>query len=459
LSEDSPDIAQLKKYARDLSEVYKSGKEKRKECEAARQQLMKYADALNKTISELKDSNNRLNKINISLKTLIGCNQVLVRSREESDLLHEICRVVVETGKYASAWVVYVDEVERKKARLMAQMGSAGVIPKSFNISFKESAQANSPVITSIRSGRQGYESAISLPLIIEDHIIGALNICSIGPDAFDEEEVKLFTELTADLSYGISALRTRAARKMLEGQLIQAQKMEAVGRLAGGVAHDFNNYLMAILSFGTIIRMNAEDGSKLKGYAEQIISASRKAGDIAQDLLTFSRKQDITLKPMGLNEAIERTKKLIQRVVGEGVKLEIKLSENELTVVADSGKLDQVLLNLATNAKDAMPEGGFFNIKTEPVELDSEFIKTYGYGKPGRFALLTVSDSGHGMNEETRKRIFEPFYTTKEIGKGTGLGLSVSYGIVKHHNGYIDVLSESGRGTSFNIYLPMVVS
>ncbi len=374
-------------------------------------------------------------------------------------MLQDICRVVVETGEYVSAWVVYVDEGEMKKVRLMAQRGSEGVDPESFNISLKDSAHhANDPVTTAIRSGKQGYESAISLPLMIEDHIFGALNICSIGPDAFDEEEVKLLTELAADLSYGISALRTRADRKRLEDQLIQAQKMEAVGQLAGGVAHDFNNYLMVILSFGTIIRMYAEDGTKLKDYAEQIISASKKAGDVAQSLLAFSREQTITPKPMRLNEAVEKTKKLIQRVVGESVELETMLSDNELTVVADSGKLDQVLLNLATNARAAMPDGGCFTIKTEPVELDSEFIKTYGYGKPGWFALLTVSDSGLGMNEETRKRIFEPFFTTKEIGKGTGLGLSVSYGIVKQHDGYIDVFSEPGRGTTFKIYLPLVV-
>ncbi|MBI5075759.1 MAG: PAS domain S-box protein [Nitrospirae bacterium] len=245
--------------------------------------------------------------------------------------------------------------------------------------------------------------------------------------------------------------------RMKLEEQLRHAQKMEAVGQLAGGIAHDFNNILTAIIGYGNLLRMKMREDDPLRIDADEILKAAEKAATLTQSLLAFSRKQIISLKAVDLNEIVRRVEKLLLRVMGEDIELKSDLAKENLTVLADSSQIEQVLINLATNARDAMPGAGMFIIETELVMLDREFLHAHGYGKPGLYALLSVDDTGEGMDESTRQKIFEPFFTTKEVGKGTGLGLSIVYGIVKQHNGYINVYSEIGKGTTFRIYLPIV--
>ncbi|MGQ9499604.1 MAG: ATP-binding protein [Dissulfurimicrobium sp.] len=244
-----------------------------------------------------------------------------------------------------------------------------------------------------------------------------------------------------------------------LEKQLIHAQKMETVGTLAGGVAHDFNNILTAIIGYGQVALMKMSKDDPNRKYIENILEASDRAADLTQKLLTFSRKSISDKKPIELNVAIRDMQKLLKRVISEDIELNIVCSDEELTVLADRNQIDQVLMNLAVNAKDAMPNGGTFTIRTEKTTIEDGFVKTYGYGRPGQYALITVSDTGIGMDKKTIEHIFEPFFTTKEVGKGTGLGLSVVYGIIKQHNGYINVYSEPGLGTTFKIYLPIVQS
>ncbi len=243
--------------------------------------------------------------------------------------------------------------------------------------------------------------------------------------------------------------------RKHLESQLQQAQKMEAIGHLAGGVAHDFNNILTAIIGFGTIIQMGLEADSQNKVYIEEILRAAERAARLTQSLLTFSRKQTIQPVLLNLNESIENQKNLLERLIGEDVNLITNLSEKPLIVKVDPGQLDQVVMNIVTNARDAMPNGGEIAIGTRLTKIDDGFIASHGYGAPGAYALLTVSDTGTGMDQQVLENIFNPFFTTKEVGKGTGLGLSVVYGIVKQHNGYIEVKSKVGIGTTFLIYFP----
>lgn len=243
---------------------------------------------------------------------------------------------------------------------------------------------------------------------------------------------------------------------KLTHMQLLQAQKMEAVGQLAGGIAHDFNNILTAIIGFGTILKKETEDDI-LKYYANQILTAAERAAHLTQALLAFSRKQIINPKPAALNAILKKTENILSRIIGEDIELSTALADEDLIIMADSSQMDQLLINLATNARDAMPDGGSFIIKTEQVQLDQEFIKRHGFGKPGSYALISTEDTGTGMDEKTREKIFEPFFTTKEIGKGTGLGLSIVYGIVKQHNGYLNVYSEPGQGTIFKIYLPLI--
>jgi PAS domain S-box-containing protein len=244
--------------------------------------------------------------------------------------------------------------------------------------------------------------------------------------------------------------------QKTLEEQLRQAQKMEAIGQFAGGIAHDFNNILTAIVGFASMVQMKIPEGDPLRQNIDQVLSAADRAAGLTQSLLTFSRKQVLNLKPVSLNDIIKKVDKFLGRIIGEDIKLQIVFKSPELVIYADSGQIEQILLNLATNVRDAMPQGGIFSIVTEKVEIDQEYIDFYGNGNPGSYARMSVSDSGIGMDAETRKRIFEPFFTTKEVGKGTGLGLSIVYGIVQQHNGFINVYSEPGRGTTFSIYLPL---
>ncbi|MDD2308812.1 MAG: PAS domain S-box protein [Desulfuromonadaceae bacterium] len=247
--------------------------------------------------------------------------------------------------------------------------------------------------------------------------------------------------------------------RKQLEGQLRQAQKMDAIGQLAGGIAHDFNNILAAIVGYASIMQLKLPIDSPLKRHAEQIAAAAERGSSLTKGLLAFSRKQASNPGVVDLNEIINRIHQLLFRLISEEIHLEINLEHEGLPVLADSGQIEQVLMNLATNARDAMPHGGSIVITTEAVTLDSDFILARGFGQPGRYALLNFTDSGDGMDADIVKHVFEPFYTTKEQGKGTGLGLSIIYGIIKEHKGYIVCHSTVGLGTIFQIYLPLLGS
>jgi PAS domain S-box-containing protein len=242
-----------------------------------------------------------------------------------------------------------------------------------------------------------------------------------------------------------------------LEIQFHQASKMEAIGQLASGIAHDFNNILNAIIGFGSLLKMDMDKDSPLMSHVGQILDAAERAAMITHQLLAFSRKQVLDIKPVNINDSIRNIEKLLLRLIREDIKLKFMLHEKDMTIMADNSQIDQILINIATNARDAMPKGGMLTIATEPVEIDSEFVKKHGYGEHGMYVRISAMDTGIGMDEKTRERIFEPFFTTKELGKGTGLGLSVVYGIVKQHNGYINVYSELGMGTTFKIYLPLI--
>jgi signal transduction histidine kinase/DNA-binding response OmpR family regulator len=256
-----------------------------------------------------------------------------------------------------------------------------------------------------------------------------------------------------------IEIMRDITEHRKLEEQLRQAQKMESIGTLAGGIAHDFNNMLTAIIGYGNLALSELARDNPLRHDIDGIIEAADRAAHLTKGLLLFSRKQVSDRKAADVNEIIRMVEKFLQRVIGEDIECTTMLEARPLPVLADAHQLEQVLMNLATNAKDAMPGGGAFSITSELTELDADFVAIHSYGQPGPHALLTVSDSGHGMDEQTRHRIFEPFFTTKEVGKGTGLGLAVVYGIIRQHDGFINVYSEPGRGTTFRIYLPLMAA
>ena len=259
--------------------------------------------------------------------------------------------------------------------------------------------------------------------------------------------------------------------RKMEEG-FLRASKLESIGILAGGIAHEFNNLLTAIIGYGKLLDEEMKKDDPLRHNVDMILASSERAVNLIKGLLAFSREQIIIKRPVRLNGIIKDVEKLLLMVIGEDIELKVILNPplppfdkggqggiEDLTVMADSGQLEQVLINLITNSRDAMPDGGRLTISTELVELDEEFLKAIKYKKPGRYALISVADTGAGMDEKTVGRIFEPFFTTKEVGRGTGLGLSIVYGIIEQHNGYIDVRSDLGKGTTFKIYLPVIKS
>ncbi len=246
--------------------------------------------------------------------------------------------------------------------------------------------------------------------------------------------------------------------RCKLEEQLRQSQKMEAIGQLAGGVAHDFNNILTAIMGYGSFALMKMAKDDPQRINIEHMLEGAERAAHLTNDLLLFSRKQISERTYVDLNGIIIKMEKFLTRIIGEDISCKTILHPGVLPVLADAHQLEQVMMNLATNARDAMPKGGVFSVTTGQISVDKEFTAAYGYGQPGMFALIAVSDTGKGMDAATRQRIFEPFFTTKLMGKGTGLGMAVVYGIVKGHDGYINVSSEPGAGTTFTIYLPLTI-
>ena len=243
---------------------------------------------------------------------------------------------------------------------------------------------------------------------------------------------------------------------KHLEDQLRQAQKMEAIGQLAGGVAHDFNNLLQVISGYG---QMALEESEGKKGHQEleEVMKAADRAATLVRQLLAFSRRQVLELEVLNLGDVVGDLSKMIRRVIGEHIAFTVHSDPGLKMIRADKGQLEQILMNLCVNARDAMPEGGALTIDAANTEMDEEFCKENTWAKPGKYVVLAVTDTGDGMDEQTKNRIFEPFFTTKEMGKGTGLGLSTVFGIVRQHDGMIHVYSEVGVGTTFRIYLPMI--
>jgi PAS domain S-box-containing protein len=268
---------------------------------------------------------------------------------------------------------------------------------------------------------------------------------------------VSLVRISSGEPAYFIAVIEDISEHKKLEEQLSQAQKMEAIGRLAGGIAHDFNNLLTAVIGYGNLLKAEVSKGSHLDGYVTQILNAAEKAALLTRDLLTFGRKHITNPQSINLNNILRNMKNLLDGILGGDMEFSMELTDKSVKVFADPAHLEQAVMNLAINARDAMSGGGKLLIKTDIVDLGAHFIKAHGFGRKGSYALLLFEDTGTGMDAATQGRIFEPFFTTKELGKGTGLGLAIVYGIVKQHDGFITVYSEPGIGSSFKIYFPLI--
>ena len=434
-------------------------------------------------ITDRKRVEIELVRANRALKTLSAGNIALVRAAGEKELLDEVCGILVEVGGYEMAWTGFLNEEKEEKylSEFMIAGNNSQIITDrqiQINTSFGSDDPIAKVVITqkpviikyekeevrdkwwSEKAINSGFKSAIFLPLINNDQLIGVLGIYSDDRNAFDDEEVALLEELSNDLAFGIIVQRNKVKHEIvakekekIHEQLVQAQKMEAIGILAGGIAHDFNNILTAIQVSAEIALMETEEESTLYEDINEIQKLTNKASDFIRQLLLFSRKHPMEMKVINLNDSISSLNKMLHRIIGEDISIKTTFEQNLKPIKADVGTMEQVIMNLAVNARDAMPDGGVIEIKTENAILDSgnEDV-TDG---PVECVCLTVSDTGIGMDQQTIEHIFEPFFSTKGVGKGTGLGLSVVYGIIQQHNGWIDVDSEPGNGTSFKIYIP----
>jgi two-component system cell cycle sensor histidine kinase/response regulator CckA len=276
---------------------------------------------------------------------------------------------------------------------------------------------------------------------------------------SFYEEDASIspIRKDSSELCGFIAVKRDVTERLQLERQFFEAQKLESIGRLAAGIAHDFNNLLTAINGYSDLLLGQLKVGDRLRSYAGEIRKAGEKSASLTKQLLIFSRKQVIEARILNLNTAISDSATMLQRLIGEEITVEKHLDVSLGQVMADPTQIDQVILNLAVNARDAMPDGGKLSLETMNVDVCEVTAAAYPDAMPGPYVLMTVTDNGQGMDDTIRRQIFEPFFTTKEVGKGTGLGLSTVYGIVRRSGGWIDVWSEMGVGTSFKVYLPRV--
>lgn len=270
-----------------------------------------------------------------------------------------------------------------------------------------------------------------------------------IGPIKDEHGVITNFIGIKEDIS----------EQKRLEGALRHALKMEAVGQLAGGIAHDFNNILTAVIGYAGILEISAGQDAQMNNGVQQIIKAAERGANLTKSLLTFSRRQAANIQTIDLNELVVRSARLLCHLINETVELKIALQSSPLMVNVDSMEIEQVLMNLITNSRDAMPQGGVITLETGQAAVTHQFIKEHGFGIPGQYAVLNVTDNGSGMDQKTAEKIFEPFFTTKENGKGTGLGLAIVYNIIKSHKGNIICTSNPGDGTSFTIYLPQLTA
>jgi signal transduction histidine kinase/CheY-like chemotaxis protein len=415
-----------------------------------------------------------LDRARRALRVLSASNHAVMRATNETGLLAEACRILVEDGGYRFAWVGLAGDDEAKTVEPIAVAGFEDGYLETITVTWSESEHGGGPAGTAIRTGepfvarsiatdpafrpwrdqavQRGYGSCVGLPLVVGERTIGALTIFASEQDAFDHDELRLLGELAVDLGFGISTLRQRSERDNLTKQLLHAQRMEALGRLAGGVAHDFNNLLSVIISFTRFAYDELSEDDTRRDDLRQVLSAADRANRLTRQLLAFSQTRKVEPSHLDLNEAVLQLDKMLRRTLGENIELVSLADEKLWTTLIDPGQLDQVLLNLAVNARDAMPNGGTLTVETRNVVKESRTAEL----DPGDYVMLKVTDTGSGMNDEVAAKAFEPFFTTKGV-KGTGLGLSTCFGIIKQAGGSITAQSNPEQGTTITVLLPRV--
>ena len=384
-------------------------------------------------VEAIRDITDRINAETVNAKLLLRQRAILDNLPMMAWLKNTESRLEMINEPYAKACGLTVDECIGKT--------DLDLFPEEMAKGYMADDHA-----VCVSGLKKRVEEAISTPDGIKWHV-------TYKTPLFDENGLIVGT---TGIAMDVTELkRAEVEREKLEAQLLQAQKMEAVGQLAGGVAHDFNNILATMMSTGYLLEQQLKGIGYETHYVSEMMHAVDRAAALTKSLLAFSRRQHMNPQPIDLNTTIHQAEKILSRTIGEDIHLSLQLTEQNSSVNADSNQIVQILINLAANARDAMPKGGNLTIGTSRTIIDESFILNNGYGIMGDYILLAVADNGIGLEKGAEEKIFEPFYTTKDVGKGTGLGLSMVYGIVKQHNGFINVDSLQEKGTKFNIYLP----
>jgi len=419
-----------------------------------------------------------------ALRTLSRVNQLLIHATHADELLKQAMEAIIQEGGYSIAFIGVPVHDEERSVKVGPYAGKQDFDFSGYQVSWADVPEGCGPTGTALRENRivvshnpqsdpkmavfhalaerNRTRSVISLPLRVQENIYSALTLVAKEENAFTGREFDLLSEVAANLSYGLTSIRLReeaeeerASRLFAEEQLRQSQKMEAIGKLAGGIAHDFNNLLMVIMAQTELLSLQLTGDGLTR--ANSIMHSASRAAELTSQLLAFSRKQIISPKVQLLSPILSDLSKLLERLVGEDIEISTHISDDAWPVKIDRSQMEQVILNLAVNARDAMPSGGKLTLEVANAEIADEYIKTHPLVLPGRYVMLAVTDNGTGMDAATQAHIFEPFFTTKEAGKGTGLGLATVYGVVKQSDGFIWLYSEVGRGTTFKVYLPAV--
>jgi PAS domain S-box-containing protein len=424
----------------------------------------------------LEESEKKARHLNELLRAMYDIQHLIRNESDEGKLFEGVCNVLVETRGYLAAWIG-VPQPDSKLVRPVAQAGQAQRILREAPIPWDDTPNGLGPCGTAVREWAPciindidtdprfdlwrdralaaGCGSIASFPILTEKRLWGVITIKAAQPSAFSEEEIDLLADLANEVGQAVENIHNRIHSERLEEAYRQEQKMAAIGQLAGGVAHDFNNILGASMLQIGLLMERPDLTPELRKGLEELEQGAFRASNLTRQLLMFSREQGVQMKTLDMKVVVDAVKGMVSRLLGETVLMKVETDMEPMWVKGDHGMIEQVIVNLCVNARDAMPDGGKLTIRVEKVEIEAGNDPVHLNIHPGKFVCLSVIDTGTGIAPENIKHIFEPFFTTKEVGEGTGLGLATIHGIIQRHGGWVEVESKVGAGTVFRVHLP----